>query len=74
MKVKRIDAMNELNESGMIYDSRKSKSVTLSSAGKAYVKELLSRHGLSDRVDNGFDEVTDGKTMEHNKSRINHIP
>jgi hypothetical protein len=51
-----FDVLNELDEAGMIYDSRKAKSVTLSPEGEVYVKELLTKYGLSDDADNGADK------------------
>jgi hypothetical protein len=46
-----FDVLNELDESGMIYDSRKAKSITLSSEGEAYVQKLFAKYGLPDNAD-----------------------
>jgi hypothetical protein len=50
-----FDVLNELGEAGMIYDSRKAKSVTLSHEGEAYVKKLLTKYGLPDNAGNEVD-------------------
>jgi hypothetical protein len=55
--------LNELDEIGMIYDSRKAKSVTLSSEGEASVKKLLTKYGLTDDSPSKagvFGEVSNG--------------
>jgi hypothetical protein len=65
-----FDVLNELDGAGMIYDSRKAKSVTLSPAGKAYAEKLLAKYGLSDNADDEpiiFGVVADeSKNIEQN--------
>jgi hypothetical protein len=51
-----FDILNGLDEIGMIYDSKKAKSVTLSLEGEAYAKKLLAKYGLSDDVKNEADK------------------